>query len=479
MGVAFSSTSEYTKEAANSISDLNPNAADILISTVITSLVTDLGVVSPTASGLLSIFDGKQNKVSTVDGYFVSPKEYNGFDHEQHVASLTYGGYVETGIKANTIAVPGVYKILEYVHKKFGSIPLENLFEYPINLARSGFTLSDVTLEYFEHSLDPVYSWDTTSKDKLSILSIGDPKKAIVKMEKLADTYQYMAEEGLDEFYFGDIGKEICKTIADGGGHITMNDLNEYDLIHDSMFHAKYKTLELNGHSGPSIGGLMVLKYLEALDNNSNNLVKDLHDVYMDRKNHYEVFNNRQKMITDEILKAKSSPSTIQFSVSDTDNNHFALTVSSGYGCGLLCPRTGMYFNNSLGEIELNPQGFLGNTNNERLISNMSPMIIVTNNSVYTIGSPGADRISSSIATVINKYTETDDWVSSIDFPRFHVNQDETIRSEPDAIGDSEGTTFTKPYDMYFGGVCMTGLNSDNTLFSKGDKRRGDISWIG
>ena len=61
-----------------------------------------------------------------------------------------------------------------------------------------------------------------------------------------------------------------------------------------------------------------------------------------------------------------------------------------------------MYFNNSLGEIELNPQGFLGNTNNERLISNMSPMIIVTNNGVYTIGSPGADRISSSIATVIN-----------------------------------------------------------------------------
>ena len=288
-----------------------------------------------------------------------------------------------------------------------------------------------------------------------------------------------MAEEGLDEFYFGDIGKEICKTIADGGGHITINDLNEYGLIHDSMFHAKYKTLELNGHSGPSIGGLMVLKYLEALDNNPNNLVKDLHDVYMDRKNNYEVFNNRQKMITDEILKAKSSPSTIQFSVSDTDNNHFALTVSSGYGCGLLCPRTGMYFNNSLGEIELNPQGFLGNTNNERLISNMSPMIIVTNNSVYTIGSPGADRISSSIATVINKYTETDDWVSSIDFPRFHVNQDETIRSEPDAIGDSEDTTFTKPYDMYFGGVCMTGLNSDNTLFAKGDKRRGDISWIG
>ena len=108
MAVSFSSTSEYTKEAANAIADLNPNSADILITTVITSLVTDLGVVSPTASGLLTMFDGSSNKVSTIDGYFVAPKELNGHDHEQHITSITYGGYVETGIKANTVADPGI-----------------------------------------------------------------------------------------------------------------------------------------------------------------------------------------------------------------------------------------------------------------------------------------------------------------------------------------------------------------------------------
>ena len=30
-------------------------------------------------------------------------------------------------------------------------------------------------------------------------------------------------------------------------------------------------------------------------------------------------------------------------------------------------------------------------------------------------------------------------------------------------------------YDMYFGGVCVSGLN--NNVFSFGDKRRGDTSW--
>ena len=29
---------------------------------------------------------------------------------------------------------------------------------------------------------------------------------------------------------------------------------------------------------------------------------------------------------------------------------------------------------------------------------------------------------------------------------------------------------------MYFGGVCVSGLN--NSVFSFGDKRRGDTSWI-
>jgi len=479
MGVSFSSTSEYTKSAAAAISDLNPNAADTLISTVITSLVTDLGVVSPTASGLLTLFDGTSNEISTIDGYFVSPKEFNGDDHEQHITSIAYGGYVETGIKANTVAVPGVYKLLDHINEMYTSIPLKTLLEYPISLAKNGFTLSPVSLEYFDYALEPIYSWDKTSKEKLSFLSEEDPDKAIIKMERLGDTYEHLGKVGLNDFYLGDVAKEISKTVSDGGGHISLHDLNNYKLIHDSMFNINFHNLLLSGHSGPSIGGLMVLKYLDAFQNINNNLIDELHKVYMNRKDKYEIFGDRKSIITNEIQKAISSPSTIQFSVSDTDNNHFSLTVSSGYGCGLLCPRTGMYLNNSLGEIELNPQGFLGNTNNERLISNMSPMVITADEGIFTIGSPGADRISSSIATVINNYIESKDWSTAIDYPRFHVNQDKSVRAEPDSIDQTESVTFTKPYDMYFGGVCMTGLSSDNNLFTKGDKRRGDISWIG
>jgi len=63
-----------------------------------------------------------------------------------------------------------------------------------------------------------------------------------------------------------------------------------------------------------------------------------------------------------------------------------------------------------------------------------------------------------------------------IDEPRFHVNGDGSIRAEPGSLQKNKDTTITDEYDMYFGGVCVSGLN--NGVFSFGDKRRGDTSWV-
>ena len=217
----------------------------------------------------------------------------------------------------------------------------------------------------------------------------------------------------------------------------------------------------------------MVLKYIEELNKGKN--IQSLIDVYKKRKNNYEFFGDRQTIIKQEILNLSRSSSTIQVNTSDDLNNHFSITFSSGYGSGVLCPNTGMYFNNSLGEIELNPQGFLGDTKGDRLISNMSPLVIKTNDGITTIGSPGADRISSAIAQVLLNYSMNNDWKKAIDAPRFHVNGDGTVRAEPGSLEIDKNITITEEYDMYFGGVCVSGLNK--SVFSHGDKRRGDTSW--
>ena len=474
VNVSLASTAEYSSKAAESIKDLNPNAADILITSVITSMVTDLGVVAPTASGLLTYYDGDKNSTHSVDGYFVSPKKFDGNDHEEHRISMTYGGHVETCKGANTFAVPGIYKILNLIFERYASLPLDKLLEFPIKTAKEGFKLTQPTKDYFIHSLEPMFMWHEQSKIALTNV-YEDLENGIVKLDKLADTLSHMSDEGFNDFYIGDISKSIVETLKIEGGHATKDDFNGYELIEENKFEYQYKNLKLTGHSGPSIGGLMVLKYLNALSVESQNIEEILKNVYLDRKNNYEFFGSRGDLINNEISKISTSSSTIQVNTSDKNNFHFSITFSSGYGSGVLCKNTGMYFNNSLGEIELNPQGFLGDTKGDRLISNMSPLIIESNEGVSTIGSPGADRISSAIAQVLTNYTNGNTWKESIDMPRFHVNADGGVRAEPGYDNINENTTITEPFDMYFGGVCVTGSNDD--IFSYGDKRRGNTSW--
>ena len=146
MKVSLSSTAEYSSKAAESIKDLKPNAADVMITSIVTSMVTDLGVVAPTSSGLLTLYDGKTNKSHTIDGYFVSPKNFKGNDHEEHRVVLTYGGHVETCKGANTFAVPGIYKILDFLYQNYASLPLYKLLEFPINIAKNGFKLTQIMI---------------------------------------------------------------------------------------------------------------------------------------------------------------------------------------------------------------------------------------------------------------------------------------------------------------------------------------------
>ena len=84
---------------------------------------------------------------------------------------MTYGGYVETCKGGNTFAIPGIYKILDYVYRNFASLPLNELMEYPINIAKKGFTLTQPTKDYFIHSLEPMFMWHENSKIVLSEVS--------------------------------------------------------------------------------------------------------------------------------------------------------------------------------------------------------------------------------------------------------------------------------------------------------------------
>ena len=106
--------------------------------------------------------------------------------------------------------------------------------------------------------------WHDESAEVLKPLE-EDLENGVVKLIKLSESLAYLSDNDFDNFYYGDIANEILKTVEDEGGHATKNDFETYEIIHDSKFEHYFKDLKITGHNGPSIGGLMVLKYLDAL----------------------------------------------------------------------------------------------------------------------------------------------------------------------------------------------------------------------
>ncbi|MEM9172152.1 MAG: gamma-glutamyltransferase, partial [Pseudomonadota bacterium] len=183
---------------------------------------------------------------------------------------------------------------------------------------------------------------------------------------------------------------------------------------------------------------------------------------------------------------ARPSAATIHTSAADTDGLACAITASAGYGAGISAPGTGLWLNNCLGELELNRRGRDVTPPGARLPSNMAPTVAWRPNQVLSIGSPGADRITSAMAQVLVRFlSQGQTLADAIAAPRWHVDValaptnghfSETLCSEPGAIDsppdDMSYRAFEAP-GMYFGGVGAVNVDlSTQTLLPVADNRR-------
>ncbi len=158
------------------------------------------------------------------------------------------------------------------------------------------------------------------------------------------------------------------------------------------------------------------------------------------------------------------SGSTAHVSATDRSGTACAVTVSSGYGSGMIAAGTGIWLNNCLGEQELNPGGLYAAGPGARLLSNMAPTVgRHDDGSTLAIGSPGADRITTAIVQALAGFLSGLSLQEAVDRPRLHVHRagraDESVRRETD-------------HTMYFGGVGATLVGPDGDLQAAADPRR-------
>jgi gamma-glutamyltranspeptidase/glutathione hydrolase len=174
-----------------------------------------------------------------------------------------------------------------------------------------------------------------------------------------------------------------------------------------------------------------------------------------------------------EHLGVLESGSTAHVSATDGGGTACAVTVSSGYGAGMIARGTGIWLNNCLGEQELNPRGLHRLAPGTRLLSNMAPTVARHDDgTALAIGSPGADRITTAIAQVLAGFVHGGlPLTEAVRHPRVHVQH--AGRADEVVMGETVAS-------MYYGGVGVTLVGADGHLEAAADPRRdGAVRLVG
>ena len=87
----------------------------------------------------------------------------------------------------------------------------------------------------------------------------------VLKQPDLARTLERIAQNP-DDFYHGELAREIANAIQKGGGLITAADLAAYEPRERAPIHGTYRGLEIIGAPPPSSGGITLIEILNILE---------------------------------------------------------------------------------------------------------------------------------------------------------------------------------------------------------------------
>lgn len=232
-----------------------------------------LNIVEPQSSGIgggafILYWDRAKSELKAFDGRETAPASARPDRFLIDGKPMPFNMAVLSGL---SVGVPGLVRLIEDVHGKYGKLPWAKLFEPAIRLAETGFEISPRLhlLLRLENPADFVpaarrYFFTNTG----SALPIGYR----LRNPEFAATLRAIAQNGSSAFYEGPIAQAVVDavnsaTVASGG--MTLDDLKAYSVKERATACITYRGHEVCGIGPPSSGGLTVaqtLKLIEPLD---------------------------------------------------------------------------------------------------------------------------------------------------------------------------------------------------------------------
>ena len=483
------------------------NAYDAMIATHLA-----LAVVHPTAGNIggggFFVYKDQDGTSGTLDFREMAPAKafkdmYLDSDGNVIPDMSTLGGA--------SVGVPGSISAIFEIHSKFGSLPVEKLFQPAIDLAKTGFVVTKKQSSSLSDKLDDFIKIN----GKESLYSRKYNEGDTIKNLKFAETLTKISKFGPEAFYEGEIAKMIVNNVINSGGIMTTDDLKNYKSVWRDPIRFNYKDLEVISMSLPSSGGILIgqmLKSIEDFDikslgHNSVETIQLLTELerraYADRSHFmgdpdfmnlpvYELIdkkyvNDRMKNFSwdqstpsSEIkhgnIIVKESDETTHYSIIDKYGNSVSVTttLNNSYGSKVFVEEGGFFLNNEMDDFSSKPgypnfYGLIGSEANsirpnKRMLSSMTPTIILKDNKPSMIvGTPGGSTIITSVLqTILNVYEFNMDIQDAVNAPRFHhqwlpdvvIFEEGLLNKEKDSVLRSKNYfTISLPIQVEVGGM--------------------------
>ena len=381
-------------------------------------------------------------------------------------------GNVITGLSSTgglAVGVPGTVSAIFEIHKKFGTLPIEELFQPSIDLANNGYLVTKYLEDELNEKRDDFIKLNGTNSIYSREYKSGDT----ITNKMYANTLIEIMNKGADGFYKGKVAEDMIKTISESGGIMTMEDLSEYKSVWRDPVRFKYKDYDIISMSFPSSGGVILGQMMKAIENfdlskiehNSPEYVQLLTEIerrafadrsdlmgdpdfmdlpvyeFMDEKyikDRMSTFSWDKATPSSEIKPGKiifkESYETTHFSIIDKEGNAVSVTttLNNSFGSKVFVENSGFFLNNEMDDFSSKPGypnffGVIGSEANsiqpkKRMLSAMTPTIVLKNNKPHLIlGSPGGPSIITSVfQTILNVLEYNMNVNDAVSSPRFH-----------------------------------------------------------